>query len=93
MNPWWAARLNSNGRPEHLFPESTKMRSQDLPPLYCPSGALWIARRDAFIESMNFYMADLRFEPLHWISALDIDDEDDLLMAKLCIGLRRNNAE
>lgn len=92
MNPWWAIKLQDGEQPEHLFPDALKMRSQDLPPLYCPSGALWIAQRDAFVESKNFYMADHRFEPIHWISAVDIDDEDDLLMAKACLGLQSDKA-
>lgn len=88
MNPWWAVRLHKDGKPEHLFPEGVKARSQDLPPLYCPTGALWIAKRDAFFKNKNFYMEGHRFEPIPWISAVDIDDEDDLLMAKTCLVLR-----
>ncbi len=84
MNPWWATSLKDNGHGERLFPDAFEKRSQDLPPLYCPSGALWIAKSDALIESGDFYMQNHRFEPLHWISAMDIDDEDDFLMAKMC---------
>lgn len=91
MNPWWAVTLQPDGKIRHLFPEALKTRSQDLPHLYCPTGALWIARRDAFIDSRNFYMEGHRFEPLHWLSAIDIDDEDDLLMAKACLELQRSN--
>ena len=50
-------------------------RSQDLPPLYCPTGAFWIAERDAFLETRNFYMEGHRFEPMHWVSAVDIVTE------------------
>ncbi len=91
MNPWWAVKLHECGKPEHLFPEALKTRSQDLPPLYCPTGALWIAKRNAFMESRNFYMENHRFEPMDWVSAVDIDDEDDLIMARMCLQLR--NAE
>ena len=89
MNPWWAVKLHEGGKPEHLFQEALKTRSQDLPSLYCPTGALWIAKRDAFLATRNFYMEGHRFEPLHWVSAVDIDDEDDLLMARMCLGLRK----
>jgi N-acylneuraminate cytidylyltransferase len=88
MNPWWAVKLKADGRPEHLFPEALRMRSQDLPSLYCPTGALWIARRDAFVESRNFYMADHRFEVMNWVSALDIDDEEDLRMARMVLKMQ-----
>lgn len=84
MNPWWATRILNDGCGERLFPDAFKKRSQDLPPLYCPSGALWVAKRNALIEAGDFYMEKHRFEPLNWISAMDIDDEDDFLMAKIC---------
>ena len=89
MNPWWAVGLQHDGKPQRLFPEVQNTRSQDLPDLYCPTGALWIAKRDALIGSRNFYMEGHRFEPMHWLSAVDIDDEDDLLMAKMSLGLRK----
>lgn len=93
MNPWWAVMLDSERKPRHLFPEALKTRSQDLPPLYCPTGALWLARRDAFVQAKSFYMEGHCFEPMSWISALDIDDEDDLLMARLCLRLRNTYTE
>lgn len=91
MNPWWAVRLKDDGKPQHIFPEALKTRSQDLPDLYCPTGALWIAKRDALFGSRDFYMEGHSFEPIHWLSAVDIDDEDDLLMAKVCLGLRNSH--
>ena len=38
MNPWWAAKIDSDGC-QWAFPQAISMRSQDLPDLYCPSGA------------------------------------------------------
>jgi CMP-N-acetylneuraminic acid synthetase len=88
MNPWWAARLKAGGQPEWLFPEERVARSQDLPGLYCPSGALWFARRDAFLDEGSFYLQGHILHPMHWMSAMDIDDEDDLSMAEACLALR-----
>jgi CMP-N-acetylneuraminic acid synthetase len=82
MNPWWAAKLNHEGTPEYLFPEARKARSQDLPPLYCPSGALWIADADALKRERSFYMPGHVMHPLSWLSAMDIDDAEDLEMAR-----------
>ena len=93
MNPWWAVKLQESGKPERLFPDAINVRSQDLSPLYCPTGALWIAQRDALLESRNYYMKGHRFEPMHWISAVDIDDEDDLLMAKMCLKLQNTQTQ
>lgn len=88
MNPWWAARLASDRQPDYLFPRARLSRSQDLPPLYCPSGALWIASREAFDASGSFYMPGHVMHPMDWVSAMDIDDEDDLRMAQACLSLR-----
>ncbi len=93
MNPWWAARLQVDGQPDWLFPEARAARSQDLPPLYCPSGALWLARRDAFLESGSFYLRGHTLHPMHWMSAMDIDDDADLAMAEACIALRMRVGE
>jgi len=87
MNPWWAMRQQTDGQPEYLFPQARKSRSQDLPPLYCPSGALWIARRDALDSAGTFYAPGHVVFPMNWMSAMDIDDEEDLLMARVCIEL------
>ena len=94
MNPWWAATLNEQGRPDFLFPKARIARSQDLPPLYCPSGALWIARAPALKLAKTFYVPGHVFHELNWISAMDIDDGEDMAMAKACFLVRQqgNNA-
>ena len=84
MNPWWAFKLNAAGGYDRMFPEAWTSRSQDLPHLYCPSGALWIARADALRAARTFYMPSHTFHELTWMSAMDIDDADDLKMAKAC---------
>lgn len=91
MNPWWAAELNEEKEPSHAFPEAMKKRSQDLPPLYCPTGAIWIAKTSILRTAKTFYGGKYIFHPLNWISALDIDDEDDLEMAKACFLLKEQN--
>jgi len=84
MNPWWAAKLNQENKPEYVFPEARTARSQDLPQLYCPTGAIWISQVAALKEQGSFYIPGHVFHPLHWISAMDIDDMEDLEMAKAC---------
>lgn len=82
MNPWWAVKLDSEGRPVRLFPETAEQRSQDLPKLFCPTGAIWIAKADAMLATKTFYGPDHVFEQLSWESAVDIDDYDDLRFAE-----------
>ena len=90
MNPWWAAKLKLGQEPEYLFPEARLARSQDLPPLYCPSGAIWLANRDELVAKGSFYLPGHVLHPMDWMSALDIDDEDDLRMARACFTMRLN---
>lgn len=88
MNPWWAAKLGPDGHPDALFPEIRNARSQDLPSLFCPSGALWVAQRRALVDSGSFYASGHVFHELPQISAMDIDDRDDLMMAKAAYLVR-----
>jgi len=81
MNPWWAVTLDENGKPNKLFPEVSGKRSQDLPKLYCPSGAIWIARKKELLQKRTFKCPGHCFFPMPWQSAVDIDDEDDFNMA------------
>ncbi len=89
MNPWWAAELDSHGRPNYLFPEARLARSQDLSPLYCPSGAIWVARVQILKAARTFYVPNHVIHPLSWVSALDIDDAEDLEMARACFMLKK----
>ena len=38
-------------------------------------------------------MPGYRLKEMNWISALDIDDKDDFLMAKICLNLRNAKKE
>lgn len=83
MNPWWAVELNSDGIPNRLFPETVNKRSQDLQDLYCPTGAIWIAKTHKLLKHGTFYGPGHCFEPIEWQSAVDIDDYDDLNFANV----------
>jgi len=82
LNPWWALRLDAIGRGAPLHPVAMASRSQDLEPLFCPTGAIWIARTDSLREHRTFYGPNHRYEPMPWLAAVDIDDEDDLAFAR-----------
>jgi len=89
MNPWWASKLDKQGNPDYLFPEATRVaRSQDLPPLYCPSGAIWIARTSVLKSNQTFYVPNHIFHCLSWMSAMDIDDAEDFQMAAACFLIK-----
>jgi len=83
MNPWWAHTMMDNGKADPLFDRETRMmRSQDQPELYCPTGAIWIADFQKLMQEKSFYGPEYSFHELAWASAIDIDDLDDLKMAK-----------
>lgn len=87
MNPWWAMRLDGQGRPQRLFPKAYTKRSQDLDKLYCPTGAVWIANMDALRQQKTFYGKGFSVFIMDWRHALDIDDQEDLQMAKIVLEL------
>lgn len=89
MNPWWAVMLDGDSVPTQLFPETMNKRSQDLGDLYCPTGAIWIAGRDALLDAGTFYGPDHRYFPMDWRGAVDIDDMGDYRMALALVRMCR----
>lgn len=92
MNPWWAYKIRTDGSPEPVFPGAISTRSQDLPKLFCPTGAIWIANIDALKKSSSFYGQDFKLFEMDWVSAIDIDDMDDFMLAEASFELRRKKA-
>ena len=82
MNPWWAFRRDVAGRAEYLFPDMVGRRSQDQPPLFGLTGAICLAKVPALKDAGTFYGPDQRFEPISWMSAVDIDEAEDLHFAR-----------
>jgi len=81
MNPWWAHQVKNN-KPEPIFEKSINRRSQDLPDLFCPTGAIWISKVSSLKMHKTFYAPNYGIFIMDWISAIDIDDYNDLEMAK-----------
>jgi CMP-N-acetylneuraminic acid synthetase len=91
-NPWWAHELAANGSAKPLFGAMMSKRSQDLPTLYCPTGAIWVAQETELIRYGTFYGDGYRFFPLSLVSSVDIDDYEDLAMAKALKSVHRENS-
>jgi len=91
MNPWWAHTMDDSAKATPFFKEALTKRSQDLDKLYCPTGAIWIASVSEIYKSKTFYGPDFHFSLLNWKSAVDIDDYDDLEMAKAIYLVKNNN--
>jgi CMP-N-acetylneuraminic acid synthetase len=91
MNPWWAHKVSSNGRATALFGEAIKTRSQDLDNLYCPTGSVWISNVSVLEKSKTFYSDNYQASIIDWISALDIDDYEDLEMAECILNFKHTS--
>lgn len=87
LNPWWAMRMDGEHRLEHILPDSLGKRSQDLPEVYCPTGAVWWATSEALRQEGTFHTADKRGWEMPWYRAIDIDSEDDWRMAEVMLEL------
>lgn len=81
FNPWWAHEINENSC-KPLF-NNKNIRSQDLPELMCPSGALWISRWDSLKKEKTFYNDGYKLVDIGWKKAIDIDDSQDLDLAEI----------
>lgn len=90
MNPWWAMKSSPSMQPVPLFPEALKKRSQDLEELFCPTGAIWMAKVDAFKRDKTFYGDHYKIYPIDWKDAVDIDTLEDFEMAKAVMELQPN---
>lgn len=86
LNPWWAVRMDDTFRLEHLLPDSLGRRSQDLPPVYCPTGAVWWAQSAVLRQAGTFHAPGKRGWRIPWHRAVDIDSEDDWKLAELLVG-------
>lgn len=81
MNPWWAMKFNEQNEATWIF-EDAKKRSQDLPELFCPTGAIWIADVQSLYRDNTFYGTNHIFWEIDWKHAVDIDNYEDIVLAK-----------
>lgn len=89
QNPWWSVTLDENGKPKALFEDKKLQRSQDLVSLYCPTGAVWIARTEIFKKEQTFYTSQHVYHPIDWIAGIDIDTlEDFVFVERMMTGYR-----
>ncbi len=83
QNPWWAMSRQDNLTLEPLFPDALTERSQDLPELFCPTGAVWWARAEVLRRQGTFHVPGRTGWEISWQHGLDIDTEDDWAMAEV----------
>ena len=93
MNPWWAATIGASAIPRFIFPDALKTRSQDLPDLFCPTGAIWIGRVERLLEDKTFYGPGHTFHAIDWKAAVDIDNYEDVEFAEAVFHLLHKRRE
>lgn len=93
QNPWWALERGPDGAARPLFQEQLMRRSQDLPALFCPTGAVWWADATALMNHGTFHLHERALFELPWHRAVDIDDSDDFELATWLIRRHGNGEE
>jgi len=83
QNPWWAHTIDEEGRLSRLFEKAHTARSQDLPELYCITGAVWWARTDVLRQRGTFHTEEPAAWVMPWQRAVDIDTPEDWKFAEL----------
>jgi N-acylneuraminate cytidylyltransferase len=89
LNPWWAMTMDNRKRLNLLFEGKTSVRSQDLPEVYCPTGAIWWAKAAVLRREETFHIAERTGWEMPWQRAVDIDTGDDWRLAEILLRERQ----
>ena len=92
QNPWWAVQRSDALELEPLFEASITRRSQDLPDLFCPTGAIWWAKSATLLEHESFHIAGRTGWEINWQRGVDIDTPDDWAMAETLLRMSSDRA-
>jgi pseudaminic acid cytidylyltransferase len=93
QNPWWAMRRNDLHELEPVFKEQMTTRSQDLPELFCPTGAVWWARTGTLRRTKTFHLENRTGWEIPWQRGIDVDTFQDWAMAEVLFGLPQSGPE
>jgi N-acylneuraminate cytidylyltransferase len=90
QNPWWAVSRDESYTLQPFFKERITARSQDLPNIFCPTGAVWWAKADVLRREGTFHTTGRTGWEIPWQRGVDIDTEDDWHMAEVLYRLTAN---
>ncbi len=89
--PEWALTRDDSGIATWNTMEKLTV-SQELAESYCPTGAIWWSTLDSLCRFGSFYSDPFRVMPLSLIRGWDIDEPEDLEVARiLTLGLHAQN--
>jgi N-acylneuraminate cytidylyltransferase len=86
QNPWWAMRRSEKFKLNPIFKDQITARSQDLPELFCPTGAIWWAKTDVLRREGTYHIPSRTGWEITWERGLDIDTEDDWTLAEFLLS-------
>lgn len=85
----WHFRLDEAGRLHGASAVGVRPhRRQDTAPLYTPNGAIYLSETERFLATMDFYSGDTIGYEMSRIDSLDIDDPEDLELARAIVAQR-----
>ncbi len=83
QNPWWAMKLDSKFKLASIFEEALKERSQDLPELFAPTGAIWWSKTASLFKNKTFHINEKTGWEISMINGIDIDTKEDWNIAEI----------
>jgi N-acylneuraminate cytidylyltransferase len=86
QNPWWATELAEDYEMKPVFAERLRARSQDLPRLFCPTGAVWWAKAETLREHRTYHVPGRTGWEIRWDHGIDIDTDEDWAWAELLLS-------
>jgi pseudaminic acid cytidylyltransferase len=88
QNPWWAMKRDAGSfKLDPLFPREMTARSQDLPELYCPTGAIWWGKTRVVREQRTFHIPSRTGWEIAWQHGIDIDTPEDMAFAEAVFSM------
>jgi CMP-N,N'-diacetyllegionaminic acid synthase len=89
QHPYWMKRLDGDGWVYPFLPEAVGARRQELPPVYALNGAIYLARRSAFLAAGRWYVGRTCSYIMPAERSLDVDTPWDLHLAGLLLAERQ----
>ena len=83
-SPYWSFKIKG-GFLKSIFGGKKFLRSQELPKLFRPNGAIFIIKTNTFFKYRSFYTKLMTPFIMSYESSIDIDDEFDFLLSEFII--------
>ncbi|GKX65523.1 cytidylyltransferase domain-containing protein [Inconstantimicrobium mannanitabidum] len=88
VNPYWTTILNGD-KLEYFLEEGRKItRRQELPKVYRVNGAIYLIETKVFVENKTFEPENLTGFIMNNNRSIDIDNNEDFMLAELLIKQR-----